>query len=170
MREPRLGIDIGRVIIRGDGADTNFLGADDGHAMLAPEMDGAFPAIAELVGSFDGRVWLVSKAGPRIQKRTWQWLNMHDFFGRTGLSRGQVRFCRARPEKAIHARALALTHFIDDRMDVLRALGGVVEHRFLFGPQRHEIPIQKGLIHVLTWSEVLEQLREIRESARAPHE
>jgi hypothetical protein len=170
MREPRLGIDIGRVIISGDGVDTNFLGTDDSGALRAPEMDGAFSAVTELVRSFQGRVWLVSKAGPRIQKRTWQWLDAHDFFGRTGLSRLLVRFCRQREEKAIHARALDLTHFIDDREDVLRALSGIVDYRFLFGPQRHQVPIEKGLVQVLTWNDVLDPLRGIRESAGAPRE
>ena len=36
VMEPTLGIDIGRVIIHGDGPDTSFIGATDDDAMRAP--------------------------------------------------------------------------------------------------------------------------------------
>ena len=80
---------------------------------------------AELTRAFAGRVWLVSKAGPRIQARTRSWLTARDFFRRTGVAKENLRFCRERPQKAEHARELVLTHFIDDRLDVLRALQSV---------------------------------------------
>jgi hypothetical protein len=47
---------------------------------------------------------------------------------------------RRRAEKRGHARELALTHFIDDRADVLEHLRGVVSHLFLFGAQAGSIP------------------------------
>ena len=49
-------------------------------------------------------------------------------------------FCLKRPEKAIHCRELGITHFIDDRTDVLAAMIGVVPLLYLFGPQRGETP------------------------------
>ncbi|MFK5221766.1 hypothetical protein ACI3PI_10215, partial [Lactobacillus helveticus] len=49
----RLGIDIGRVIIHGDGPDTSFVGAGtDEEALEAPAMDGALDTIARLVRCF----------------------------------------------------------------------------------------------------------------------
>lgn len=155
----RIGIDIGRVIIGPvvDGnADTSFLGSSLEEAMLTPPADGAFEAIAELCGQFEG-VWLVSKCGPSIQEKTMAWLRHHRFSARTGVPERNVRFCRKRPEKAIHARKLSLTHFIDDRLDVLTHLREIVPHLYLFGEQ--ERPAPDWVIPVLTWPDVLEALR-----------
>src|SRR5215470_15559455 len=102
-REPRLGVDIGRVIIDGPahpaGGDTAFFQGDEATMLATPEMDGAVPAIARLVARFDGRVWLISKCGPVVQARTLRWLDGHDFYRRTGLAPSSVFFCRTRPDK-----------------------------------------------------------------------
>lgn len=85
-------------------------------------------------------VWIVSKCGERIQRRTLRWLDHHDVYERTGLPRGNVRFCRQRAEKASHCRELGITHFIDDRADVLSHLRGLVPNLYLFGAQTRPIP------------------------------
>jgi len=131
--EPRLGVDIGRVIIHGDGPDTSFVGGSEADALKAPALSGAFEALARLNTFFDGRVWLVSKCGPRIQARTRAWLGEHRFFACTGIAPDHVHFCRERPEKAAICRNLGITCFVDDRVDVLEAMRGIVPHRFLFG-------------------------------------
>jgi hypothetical protein len=153
--EKRLGIDIGRVIISaGDAAgDTSFLSGSVEDSLRTPASEGAFAAIQELCDAFSGRVWLVSKAGPRVQTKTRAWLKHHRFFVETGVPADHLRFCLERREKADHCRALAITHFIDDRRDVLEHLDGVVPHRFLFGPQR--APSPRSLVAVLDWDEAL---------------
>jgi hypothetical protein len=70
------------------------------------------------------------------------------------VARQNLRFCRERPEKAEHARALGLTRFIDDRADVLQALRGVVDRRYLFGPQPRP-QVEPGVIPVADWAAVL---------------
>jgi hypothetical protein len=154
-REPRLGIDIGRVIISGeshpDGGDTAFFQGDEQTMLATPEMPGAVEAIAILVRLFEGRVWLVSKCGPRTQARTLRWLDGHDFYRRTGMDPGHVRFCRERTEKRGHCEELGITHFVDDRVDVHTAIHGVVEHQYLFGPQAGPPP--PFTTQVLTWPE-----------------
>jgi hypothetical protein len=129
-REPRLGIDIGRVIIDGSsqpgGGDTAFFDGDEQTMLATPEMAGALAAIAELTVDFDGRVWLVCKCGPRVQGRALRWLSGHDFYRRTGVDPEHVRFCRQRPEKRRHCEELGLTHFVDDRPDVHAAIHGAV--------------------------------------------
>lgn len=158
-REPRIGVDIGRVIINGDGADTSFFGHDHAEAMRTPAVPGAVSAVAELVRRFDGRVWLVSKCGPKIQARSLAWLEHHGFWAKTGVARDNVRFCRERRDKAIHARRLALTHFVDDRFDVLEHLVGLVDHLYLFGPQRRRHPrSQDAMIAAPRWADVLDDL------------
>jgi hypothetical protein len=159
MREPHLGIDIGRVIVGGGGADTQFLDGDEASAMATPAVTGAFDAVAELMRLFDGNVWLVSKAGPRIQARTRRWLDEWQFFDVTGVPREHVRFCRERREKADVALALELTHFIDDRLDVLRHLEGIVPNRFLFGPQRRSYACGATLTQVGDWRALLHAIK-----------
>ncbi|GIJ23785.1 hypothetical protein Vlu01_44090 [Micromonospora lutea] len=141
---PRLGIDIGRVIIDGaahpNGGDTAFFSGDEATMLATPEVSGAVETIARLVPLFDGRVWLVSKCGPRVQARTLRWLAAHDIHRRSGIARDNVRFCRARADKRAHCVDLALTHFVDDHPEVHAAIRGTVAHQYFFGPQRRPVP------------------------------
>jgi hypothetical protein len=133
----KLGIDIGKVIINGpahpEGGDTAFFTGDTARMLRTPAMPDAFETIARLVDLFDGRVWLVSKCGERVERRTRQWLEHHDFAGRTGIPPDHVRFCRQRADKAIHCTELGITHFVDDTLEVHEALRGLVPHLYLFG-------------------------------------
>ena len=142
---PRLGIDIGRVLIAAestDGADTSFIGGSLQDALDTPPYEGMFEAVAPLVDRFEGRVWLVSKCGPSV----------HRFFERTGVPPANLRFCLQRPQKADHCRELRITHFIDDRSDVLRHLEGIVPNRYLFGPQRKPVTVD-GLVLLPAWKD-----------------
>lgn len=150
-----LGIDIGRVIIGStvDGVeDTSFIGRTVQEAMQSPPSRGAFATIASLVQRFDGRVWLVSKCGPGVERKTLLWLDHWRFHEATALPRHQVRFCRQRHEKAQHARELGLTHFIDDRLEVLEAMREVVPHLLAFGEDVGTMPA--WATHVRDWSAV----------------
>jgi hypothetical protein len=155
-RQPRLGVDFGRVIhgaAAADGLqDTVFLDGSFAEALASPATDGAFDVLPRLVDAFDGRVWVISKCGPRIQERTLAWLDHHDFYGRTGVPRGNVRFCRKRTDKAGHCTRLGITHMIDDRVDVHRALVDSVPCRYLFGVQKGPVP--EWVRHTPTWTDV----------------
>src|SRR5690349_10553172 len=121
MEEIRLGVDIGRVLIAGPaagGPDTAFFAGDEAAMLATPEVPGAVDALADLVDRLDGRVWLVSKCGPRVQARTRRWLAAHDVHRRTGIRPADVRFCLRRPQKREHCLELGLTDFVDDRADV----------------------------------------------------
>lgn len=139
---PHLGVDIGRVlIVPGDGAgDTSFLHGSDTDALKTQPMPHAFEALAELVERLEGRVWLVSKCGPRIQARTLRWLRHWSFYQRTGVREDRVLFCKERHQKAGHCERHGITHFVDDRLDVLGHLRGLVGELFLYGPQRGLAP------------------------------
>ena len=155
-REPRLGIDIGRVIIDGsshpNGGDTAFFSGDEATLLATPEMPGAFDAIARLVTAFEGRAWLVSKCGPTVQERSLRWLAAHEFHRRTGLPAGNVRFCRRRADKRGHCEELGLTHFVDDHPEVHLAIRGTVEHQYLFGVQH--APAPRPAVPAATWADV----------------
>jgi len=157
---PGLGIDIGRVLMcptTDDGRpDTSFLSASDSAALATPAAPHAFEVIAELVPLFRNRVWLVSKAGPRIEGMTRRWLAHHRFFERCALPASHVRFCRRREDKRVHAVELGITHFIDDRRDVLQHLVGVVPALYLFGVQTERPP--SWVTPVAGWRDVRARL------------
>jgi hypothetical protein len=150
-----LGIDIGRVIIGAalpdGGADTSFLSGDDTQALETPASDGAFEAIAELVEAFEGRVWLVSKCGPRIQQLTKRWLRKQRFHEQTGVREDRVRFCLKRPEKRDHCALIGATHFVDDRLDVLGHLIGLVPNLYWFGHQKRGAEPPRWARQTLDW-------------------
>lgn len=156
-----LGVDFGGVIqggaVVGGVEDTTFLTGGDEAAMATPEVPGAFLALARLTKDFEGRVWIVSKCGPRVEARTWAWLEHHDFFAATGIDPSHLRFCRQRSEKADRCRELAVSHFIDDRSDVLEHLAGVVAHRFLFGVRADAVP--EGAVRVKDWEQAVSRVR-----------
>ena len=153
--ESRLGIDIGRVLISpGQGSnDTAFFQGSIERALETPPYPHMFEVLPQLVDRFRGQAWLVSKCGPRVEERTRRWLDHHRFWERTGIPADNVRFCRDRPGKAPICRDLGLTHFIDDRLDVLEYLRGTVAHLFLFaaGSARQE----QWLTPLAGWPEAL---------------
>lgn len=146
----RIGIDIGRVIIEGDGPDTSFVGGTEEQALHAPAIVGAFETIARLVQRFGPEnVHLVSKCGKRVEARTRTWLALHRFYEHTGVLHTNLHFCRAREQKAPICKDLGVTFFVDDRIDVLDFMTAVVPYRFLFGATDTDRP---GVVPVPTWS------------------
>ena len=139
------------MLIAGDGEDTSFLGASEAAAMRAPALPGSFEAVAALCQAFAGRVWLVSKCGPRIEARTRRWLEAHRFFTRTGMHSDHLRFCRERRDKVAIAESLGLDRFVDDRADVLRSMRGRLKLLVLFGAQSAE----PGLLAAPDWQQAL---------------
>jgi hypothetical protein len=133
----RLGIDFGGVLI---GASTDeasdgvsFLSAHHDAAMSVPPELLAFETVAAAVSRTEGQVHLVSKCSPRVEVLTRAWLTHHRFFDRTGVRRDQLVFVPKRPDKRVVAERLGLTHFVDDRLDVLEAMVGVVPNLLWFG-------------------------------------
>lgn len=165
--KPRVGFDIGRVLIApGDGrADTSFIGGSEEDAMRTPAMAGAFDVIREVTGLVEGRTWLISKCGEKVQKRSLRWLRRHRFHEETGLRRDRVVFCQKRADKAPHCTRLGLDVFVDDRPDVHRHLEGIVPLRILFGPQRPGTELPRGVIHAPDWEAVRAFLLPLLQSA-----
>lgn len=156
-KQQRLGIDIGRVIITpgDDNADTSFLRDSIQDALNTPPYPDAFEAIRSLESHFEGRVWLVSKAGLTTQEKTRLWLEHHRFYEETGVKRENLRFCRKRHEKAIHSEELGLTHFIDDRLDVLRHLRFTTKNLYLFGEQKPGLKMPEWVSSTPDWKTAL---------------
>jgi hypothetical protein len=157
----RLGIDVGRVLISpGDESspDTSFIGGSFEDALRTPPYEGMFDVLPRLVEQFAARVWIVSKCGARVAQRTEAWFKHHRFFERTGIDPANLRFCRERAQKAPICAELAITHFIDDRADVLEPMRGIVANRFLFGPQRKSPSVASGMVPLEDWPAVGREL------------
>ncbi len=157
MRKETLGVDIGGVIIdrANDGEDTSFFGDN---YLEAFAVSGVFEALRDLTQHrFDGRVVLISKCGEKIQEKTWNWLDCHRFFSKTGIPRDHVHFCRHRSEKAGICEELDVTHFVDDRLDVLASMS-LVSTKYLFSPHPNDL-IQ--FTHFLAQVHIVHSWREI---------
>lgn len=157
-----LGVDVGGVIIQptDDDADTSFFGD---HYLRTPAMPGAFDGLAALVaGRFGRAVHLVSKCGEQTEARTREWLAHHDFYRHTRILPENVHFCRTRAAKGPIAAELRLTHFVDDKLEVLSYLSSV-PHRFLFRPRPAEVAAYAehlSAVHpVASWPELVAALR-----------
>ncbi len=132
-----LGVDVGGVIIDrvNDKTDTSFFGENYLKSKAVPE---AFETLSKLMPIFGSKIYIVSKCGWNIQQKTLRWMAHNDFHIRTGIEVEQVFFCRERREKAPICQNLKLTHFIDDRLEVLSYLQSV-RHRYLFRPTEREV-------------------------------
>lgn len=157
-----LGVDVGGVIIDGvknDGTDTSFFGKNYLKTSAVP---GVFEALAFLRPRFDD-IYIVSKCGEHIQKKTREWLAHQDFYGRTEILEENIRFCLERPEKAPLCESLGITHFVDDKLEVLSYLHSV-PHRYAFQSQVQEEQEYSSLLPFVTrvqsWAELREKILE----------
>lgn len=152
----RIGVDLGGVVIDGRN-DTMFTE----RFLETPEVDGAFAALSRLVEA-GWEVFVVSKCGQRMEDASRLWLLDRGFYGRTGVLPERVRFCRRRPEKGVIAEELGLDAFVDDRLDVLRAVLPQVTTAVLFDPRRDPSTVDAVLASqvttVRTWDQALRAL------------
>jgi hypothetical protein len=150
-----LGIDFGRVISGGEGDDTIFTD----NFLETPELEGATETIARIKPMFDDVV-IISKCGPKIQRKTNLWLYHHRFFEKTDIDSDRLFFCRERSEKVGIAQRLGVTHYVDNRMDIIRSMIGVVPNLFLFAPNV-TATVRQGNFHIVpSWAK-LERVIEV---------
>lgn len=135
-RHPRIGIDIGGVLTR-DG-DPSYMGSMEEWDSTW-EAPGAFDAVKKIVQVFQPEnVFIVSKVRPNgsMHRRMEQWLHETlDFCSITGIPKDHIIFVRCvdGPDgKGVAALQLGLSHFVDDKVEVLKSLwedeAGNVQH------------------------------------------
>jgi hypothetical protein len=122
----KIGIDIGRVIIGGDGEDTFFTE----EYLKTPMVEGALESILELKRQ-NHELHVISKCGPSVELKSLVWLGAYGFIPLPIFER-RLHFVRKRHLKAPMAQALELDIFIDDRVDVLEYMADVVPNLILF--------------------------------------
>ena len=157
--EPRLGVDFGGVIIpmlkrAGARGDTRF----DQRFLSTPAQPGALGRVAMLVAKFEGRVWIVSKAGSKTEELTRTWLDRTGFLEATELLAEHVLFCREREEKEPICRELGITHFVDDRIHIMQILRDTVANLYLFGKHPGNCGPRRWATLVANWDEAAEAI------------
>jgi hypothetical protein len=153
-----LGIDVGGVIIdrkRNDDTDTSLFGIN---YLNAHAVEGAFLTIAALQDRFD--IFIVSKCGQNIERKTREWMIHNQFPEKTGVAMDRVNFCRERADKAPICLRLGVTHFIDDKLEVLSYLK-TVPHKYLFNPSPNEVKAYSKHLGDVTTVETWKELKGI---------
>ena len=151
-----LGIDIGGVVTKipiGSNRDDSFLGKDP---LLTPKMEDSFTVISELAKQY--RIVFITRAGGPTRRALADWFRDQQFFESTELSMGRVFYTSTRDEKIGVAMDQGVTHFIDDRLEVLMGMLGIVPNLIAFqarpsDKERYSFTSQK-VLHADSWNEV----------------
>jgi hypothetical protein len=159
-----LGVDVGGVIldfVRHRGTGVSF---DGDNYLRTPVIADAIESLAELnAGRFKDRVYLVSRyPAEKGPERVQEWLRHVDFYGRTGIPESHLYQCAERHEKTPICKDLGVTHFVDDRAEVLAHMIESVPHLYLFQAldEDKEVARQYPQIRLFeTWKELLEVVR-----------
>jgi hypothetical protein len=154
--EQALGVDIGNVIINNRFNDLKSLD-ENGYAAL-PVVEGSFDALKELTVHFGGKIYLISKCTEWAEKQTLAWLLTHDFYTKTGIDPQHIYFVRERSEKEGICKTVGITHFIDDRLEVLSHMIESIPYLYLFQPDPKEVEEYKVFLPkvkvVNGWSDI----------------
>ena len=81
---------------------------------------------------YKGNIFLVSKHDAYGPGRILEWLNKNDFFSKTKIPENHFYPCRERYEKTPIVKKLKVTHFVDDRAEVLSYMVDEVPNLYLF--------------------------------------
>ncbi len=161
-----LGTDFGRVLSNFDCRIPSRRGSSQNLAKYAKNgrrarpFRGALDTLRVLKESRFPKIYIVSKINMDgvIEPKARQWLKRYGFD--EVVPPKHVYFCAERHEKAPICKKLGITHFIDDRLEVLSYMVGIVPHLFLFRPWAEEDkPFQylvtEGKVTVVrSWREV----------------
>lgn len=153
-----LGVDIGNVIINHRLSDPNDKTLHEERYSTIPASDGVFESLKKLNDHFDGEVYLISKCTEWAEKKILTWFADNEFYKKTNIDPKNIYFVRERHEKDILCRKLGLTHFIDDRLEVLSHMIESTPNLILFQPDAKEIVEFKDYLPKVTvvssWKEV----------------
>lgn len=157
-----LGVDIGNVIINYRLSDPNDKALYEERYSTIPAAEGVFEALKTLSDYFGGEVYLVSKCTEWAEIKILEWLEDHDFYKKTNIKRENIHIVEEREEKDVICRKLGVTHFIDNRLEVLSHMVESIPNLLLFQPDKDEVEKFKEFLPkvtvVETWAEVLNKI------------
>jgi len=147
--------DVGRVIVEFlQGRPVQEL-IRTGAYLAAEPYPGSFRVIRKAVQTF-GCVGIVSRCNPVVQEMVENWLEHWNFYEETGFDRNNQHFtttCEAKAQKVYDEFGNDTTYFLDDGMQVLLPMEGIVRHRILFGPQKAIPVLPSGVSWMDNWDE-----------------
>ncbi len=157
-----LGVDIGNVIINNRLNDPEVVKVDEVVYAAFPPSEGVFDSLKTLNDYYAGEVYLISKCTEWAQVQILAWLTSHDFYVKTGIKPNHVNFVRQRNEKDAVCIRLGVTHFVDDRLEVLSYMIESTPNLILFQPDQEEVNEFKQFLPKVTvandWNEVVKQI------------
>lgn len=160
-----LGVDIGNVIINNRLNDPEINKVDERVYAAFPPSDGVFDSLKTLSDYFSSEVYLISKCTEWAQEQILLWLKAHDFYAKTGVKEENVYFVRQRHEKDEVCRNLSITHFIDDRLEVLGYMVESTPNLILFQPDESEVKEFEQFLSKVSiannWTEVVEKITNV---------
>ena len=139
---------------------TPILGIDFGNVIRDNESKTMIPRVKEtllaLKSIFEDRIYVVSRIDDEDGgKRNLQYLKDNGFFPGLISSEEKVLFCYKRQDKAPICEDLGITHFVDDRTEVLSHMK-TVPNRYALNPtqqQMRDFP-PKGMTLCDSWGMV----------------
>jgi hypothetical protein len=163
MKKDALGVDIGNVIIDHRLMDKGKSDEWQEKYLASPPVDGVFESLKTLnKQKFKGNIFLVSKCRGEAESLIKTWFTKYDFFNRTGIKPENVFFCRERADKEKICQENNIAHFIDDRLEVLSHMVGVIPNLYLFQPDEKEVAVFKQflpqVLRVENWSQVMNEI------------
>ena len=100
-------------------------------------MPGSFEVINKLRQKVKA-VYIVSRVTDEQSYRAYKWFQKFNFFEETGLTPNKVHFCYERRDKAPICQRLGVSHFIDDRPEVMSHMDYGVE-KLIMNPIMAEV-------------------------------
>lgn len=157
-----LGVDIGNVIINHRLSDPNDKTLHEERYSTIPSTEGVFGALKTLNIYFKGEIYLISKCTEWAEAKILKWLKDNDFYSKTGIKEENIYFVRQRNEKDAICRKLGITHFIDDRLEVLSHMIESTPNLFLFQPNNIEIEEFKEFLPKVrkmeSWDQIVKEI------------
>ncbi len=147
--------------------DGAVLGLDLGGVVFYPlggQVPGALEHIQRIASAGRFRsIYIVSRANGPNRLYFLLRLSLMRFWRRTGIMRTRLYFCSRNSGKAAICERFGITHFVDDRPDVLRRLG-TVPRLFAFRPDGKELrkfpELRDRVVIVEGWGELARLLAE----------
>lgn len=115
-----------------------------------------FTTILRLTKYFDN-VYIISKVNSTQKESSLKWIESVEFFNKTNIKPENLYYCFERKDKAIFAKGLGITHFIDDRAEVMYHLDKSIV-KILFNPDPIHVEKYRGKLFNTTitndWSQI----------------
>jgi hypothetical protein len=148
-----LGLDVGGTIgykhyepssLIGGGLELDGLSwssVSEGVWTLWPHVEDVLPRLVEKAEA----TYFVSKVNEEQKARSIKWFDESQFCERMGIPRENVFYCEERKDKGPICKKLGVTHFVDDRPEVMAYLDPAI-FKIIFSPQ---------ISHLFSWFNML---------------